>query len=47
MRVVLHGFVALEAGGSFGLPQSLDETFNRVVDSLDATFPSWADPAQR
>ncbi|GAA4580592.1 TetR/AcrR family transcriptional regulator [Micromonospora halotolerans] len=42
MRVVLHGFVTLEAAGGFGLPQSLDETFDRLVDSLDATFRAWA-----
>jgi AcrR family transcriptional regulator len=42
VRVVLHGFVTLEAAGGFGLPQSVDETFARLVDSLDATFTRWA-----
>ncbi|MEU4552688.1 TetR-like C-terminal domain-containing protein [Micromonospora violae] len=42
IRVVLQGFVTLEAAGGFGLPQSLDETFDRLVDSLDATFRAWA-----
>jgi AcrR family transcriptional regulator len=41
IRVVLHGLVALEAAGGFGLPQSVDETFTRLVDSLDLTFSNW------
>ena len=42
LRVVLHGFTSLEAAGGFGLPQSADETFARLIDSLDATFARWA-----
>jgi AcrR family transcriptional regulator len=42
LRVVMHGFVTLEAAGGFGLPQSVDVTFARLVDSLDATFAGWA-----
>ncbi|WP_245601893.1 TetR-like C-terminal domain-containing protein [Hamadaea tsunoensis] len=38
LRVLLHGFVALEAAGGFGLPASVDETFARLVDGLDAAF---------
>lgn len=37
-RAVMHGFLALEAGGGFGLPASVDETFRRTVDVLDAGF---------
>ena len=33
-RSLLHGFVALEAAGGFGLPLDLDESFRRLV----ATF---------
>jgi hypothetical protein len=44
-RVALHGFVSLEAAGGFGLPQSVDVTFARLIDSLDATFSRWAEPA--
>jgi AcrR family transcriptional regulator len=36
LRSTLHGFVALEAAGGFGLPDSVDETFSRLVDGLDA-----------
>lgn len=31
LRAVLHGFVALEAVGGFGLPLDLDESFRRSV----------------
>ena len=30
-RALMHGFVTLEAGGGFGLPESVDETFERLV----------------
>lgn len=43
LRVVLHGFTTLEAAGGFGLPQSVDDTFTRLVDSLAGTFTRWAD----
>jgi len=42
IRVALHGFVTLEAAGGFGLPQSVDATFARLVDALDTTFAGWA-----
>lgn len=48
LRVVLHGFVTLEAAGGFGLPQSVDGTFTRIIDSVDAAFAGWApEPAGR
>lgn len=31
LRSMLHGFVALEALGGFGVPLDLDESFNRAV----------------
>ena len=36
LRSVLHGFVALEALGGFGLPLDLDESFCRLVDGFIA-----------
>ncbi len=42
LRVVMHGFVTLEAAGGFGLPQSVDGTFARIIGSLDAAFAGWA-----
>jgi AcrR family transcriptional regulator len=34
VRSALHGFVALETGGGFGLPVDLDESFDRMVAAL-------------
>jgi AcrR family transcriptional regulator len=42
LRAALHGFVTLETGGGFGMPQSVDATFDRMVDALDAAYRSWA-----
>jgi AcrR family transcriptional regulator len=35
VRAALHGFAALEAGGGFGMPQAVDESFERLVELLD------------
>jgi AcrR family transcriptional regulator len=34
LRAIVHGFVALEAAGGFGLPLDLDESFRRLVDAF-------------
>lgn len=34
VRATLHGFVALENAGGFGLPRSVDESFDRLVDGM-------------
>jgi AcrR family transcriptional regulator len=34
VRSALHGFVALEAAGGFGIPIDLDESFERLVATL-------------
>ncbi len=36
IRASLHGFVALETNGGFGIPLSVDDSFTRLVDLLDA-----------
>jgi AcrR family transcriptional regulator len=36
LRAALHGFLALESGGGFGLPEDVDESFRRMVDTLVA-----------
>ena len=36
VRSALHGFVLLETGGGFGLPQDVDTSFTHLVDLLDA-----------
>jgi AcrR family transcriptional regulator len=35
VRAALHGFALLEAGGGFGLPLDVDETFARLTAVLD------------
>jgi len=35
LRAGLHGFVALEAAGGFGLPRDIDRSFERMVEGLD------------
>ena len=42
LRAALHGFVALEAAGGFGLPQSVGGTFTRLVDSLHVAWSTWS-----
>jgi hypothetical protein len=41
MRATFHGFVSIEAVGGFGLPQSVDATFARLVDTLDSAWSTW------
>jgi len=33
-RIIAHGAATLELGGSFGMPQDVDETFRRAVEML-------------
>ena len=40
VRSALHGFVTLEAAGGFGLPQDVEESYERLVDVLDAGLTS-------
>ena len=34
LRSLMHGFVSLEIGGGFGLPQDIDETFQRLIQVM-------------
>ena len=36
MRATLHGFVALEAAGGFGMPRDVERSFDRALDGLEA-----------
>jgi len=38
LRVVMYGFTSLEIAGGFGMNQSLDETYLRLIDSLDQSL---------
>ncbi|HSJ24948.1 MAG TPA: TetR-like C-terminal domain-containing protein [Longimicrobiales bacterium] len=40
VRSALHGFVQLEQGGGFGMPESVDESFHELVDLLMAGVAS-------
>lgn len=39
LRAVAHGFASLEAGGGFGLPEDLDETYDQLVRAVIASLP--------
>lgn len=39
LRAVAHGFASLEAGGGFGLPEDLDQTYDQLVRAVIASLP--------
>jgi AcrR family transcriptional regulator len=41
LRAVLHGYVALEAAGGFGMPNDVRKSFDRAVEALDAMLIAW------
>jgi len=41
LRAALHGFVALETTGGFGLPVDIDRSFERLVRGLEAALSGW------
>jgi AcrR family transcriptional regulator len=41
VRAALHGFVALEAAGGFGLPRDVDRSFERLVRALTLSLREW------
>ncbi|WP_281689434.1 TetR/AcrR family transcriptional regulator [Pseudonocardia thermophila] len=38
LRAVAHGFSSLEAGGGFGLPEDLDQTWNQLIAAVLTTL---------
>lgn len=44
LRSALHGFVALENGGAFGMPVALDASFEHLIRHLDSMFANWGTP---
>ena len=44
LRSALHGFVALESAGGFGLPLGLDESYRRLVRGYLAGLRAYAEP---
>ena len=47
LRSSLHGFVSLETGGGFGLPQNIDRSFDRLVTSLVQAMATWSKTTQK
>ncbi len=45
-RSLVHGFVSLEAGGGFGLPLDIEESFRRLVDLYIEGLHHDRDPRQ-
>lgn len=43
LRAALHGFVALEAAGGFGLPESRDASFEQLVELMIAGLHALGD----
>ena len=41
-RSALHGFVSLEAGGGFGMPFSVNRSFDRLVRALATALLTWS-----
>lgn len=47
VRSALHGFVALELAGGFGLPESVDASYDRLVRTLADGLAGWSRPKSR
>jgi AcrR family transcriptional regulator len=44
LRSTLHGFIALESSGAFGLPVDIDRSFEHLVRGMITAFASWTGP---
>lgn len=42
LRALLHGFVALEAAGAFGIARDVRQSFDRAIDAFDKSLANWA-----
>ncbi len=40
-RSALHGFVAQEASGAFGMPESIEQSFALMIRALDVALVAW------
>jgi AcrR family transcriptional regulator len=45
-RSALHGFVSLEADGGFGMPFSVDRSFDRLVQAQVMILSNWSDVSE-
>lgn len=41
VRSAMHGFVSLEAAQGFGLPEDVDQSFERMVEAVDSALARW------
>jgi AcrR family transcriptional regulator len=44
LRATLHGFIALEQAGGFGMPVDVNRTFDRIIAGLAETISGWVAP---
>jgi AcrR family transcriptional regulator len=42
LRALLHGFVAIEAAGGFQLPQDIERSYHRLVETFGAALLGWS-----
>jgi AcrR family transcriptional regulator len=42
VRSTLHGFVSLELGGGFAMPQPIDHSFERLIRATDNALTTWS-----
>jgi AcrR family transcriptional regulator len=41
LRAAFHGYCALEAGGGFGAPRDVQQSWDRAVDALHIALENW------
>jgi AcrR family transcriptional regulator len=41
LRATFHGYCALEAGGGFGAPRDVQQSWDRAVDALHVALTNW------
>ncbi|ANS68872.1 transcriptional regulator [Streptomyces lincolnensis] len=41
LRAAFHGYCALEAGGGFGAPRDVQDSWDRAVDALHIALENW------
>ena len=43
LRAALHGFLTLEAGGGFGMPQDVNRSYERFIAAFDTALRGWTE----
>ncbi len=41
LRALLHGYVALEAAGAFGMARDVRDSFDQAIEAFDRSLASW------